>query len=111
MQLLVVLIMNSLNGEQIRTDIEESYECKSKHWMLIEYHERVLDYQKIIHGNYFVKMKDDAGLEDEVKKVNTMPFPLGIFVLSKSKRFMESFIHASDGIYTNDLFYEDTDSM
>ena len=30
MQLLVKLIMNSLYGEQIRKDIEESYQCKSE---------------------------------------------------------------------------------
>ena len=35
---------------------------------MTEYDERVLDYQKINHGNYIVKMKDDEGLEDEVKK-------------------------------------------
>ena len=37
-------------------------------WMQTEYDERVLDYQKTICGNFFVKMKDDEGLEDEVKK-------------------------------------------
>ena len=36
--------------------------------MQTEYDERVLDYQKINYGNYIVKMKDDEGLEDEVKK-------------------------------------------
>ena len=30
MQLLVKLIKNSLYGEQIRKDIEESYQCKSE---------------------------------------------------------------------------------
>ena len=66
MQLLVKLIMNSLYCEQIRKDIEESYQCKSEMWMMTEYDERVLDYQKINYGNFFVKMKEDAGLEDEV---------------------------------------------
>ena len=65
MQLLVKLIMNSLYGEQIRKDIEESYECKSEAWMMSEFDEKVLDYQKINHGTYIVKMKDDVGLEDE----------------------------------------------
>ena len=31
----------------------------------------------------------DAGLEDEVKKLNTMPFHLGAFVLSNSKKNYE----------------------
>ena len=68
MQLLVKLIMNALYGEILRKDITESYQCKSGMWMHTEYDERVLDYQKIKYGIYNVKMKDDEGLEDEVKK-------------------------------------------
>ena len=49
-QLLVKKIMNSLYCQQIRKDIEESYECKSEQWMLTEYDERVLKNQKIIYG-------------------------------------------------------------
>ena len=64
MQLLVKLNINSLYGEQIREDIEESYQCKSKMWMMTEYDERVLDYQKIKYGNYILKLKDDEGLQD-----------------------------------------------
>ena len=111
MQLLVNLIMNSLYGEQIRKDIEESYKCKSEMWMMTEYDERVLDYQKTNYGIYIVKMKDDEGLEDHVKKVNTMPLHLGVFVLSNSKRIMNNFIHAIDGFYSNDVYYTDTDSL
>ena len=71
MQFLVKLIMNSLYGEFLRKDILESYQCRSEMWMQTEYDERVLDYQKINHRNYIVKMKDDEGLEEEVKKANT----------------------------------------
>ena len=110
MQLLVKLIMNSLYGEQIRKDIEESYQCKSEMWMITEYDERVLNYQKINYANYMVKKKDDEGLQDEVKKVNTMPLQLDTFVLSNSKRIMINFIHAIDGFYTNDVYYTDRDS-
>ena len=60
--------MNGLYGEQIRKDIEESSSCKSEAWMMSEYDERVLDYQKIIYGIYLVKCKGDNGLQDEVKK-------------------------------------------
>ena len=63
MQFLVKLFMNILYGEQIRKDIEESYECKSEAWMMTEYDERDLDYQKINHGNYVVKLTDDAGVK------------------------------------------------
>ena len=68
MQLLVKLLMNSLYGEQIRKDIEEKFACKSEMWMETEYDERVKDYWKISNINYIVKMIDDKGLEDEIKK-------------------------------------------
>ena len=111
MQLLVKLLMNSLYGEQIRKDIEEKFACKSEYWMQTEYDERVKDYWKISGINYIVKMIDDAGLEDGVKKLNTMPLHLGAFVLSNSKRIMNNFIHAINGFYTNDVYYTDTDSL
>ena len=40
-----------------------------------------------------------------------MPLHLGAFVLSKSKRIMNIFIHVIDGFHTNDLYYTDTDSL
>ena len=36
-------------------------------------------------------MIDDAGLEDEVKKLSTMPLHLGAFILLNSKRKMNNF--------------------
>ena len=111
MPLLVKLIMNALYGEFFRKEILESYECKSEMWMMTEYDERVLDYQNINHGNYIVKMKDDEGLEDEVKICNTLPLQLAVFILSNSRRIMNNFIHAIDGFYTNDVYYTDTDSL
>ena len=111
MQLLVKLLMNALYGEQIRKDIEENFAFKSEIWMQTEYDERVKDYWKISNINYIVKMVDDPGLEDEVKKLNTMPLHLGAFVLSNSKRIMNNFIHAINGFYTNDVYYTDTDRL
>ena len=43
MQGLVKLIKNSLYGVQIRKDIDQSYKCKSQHWMETEYDEKTLD--------------------------------------------------------------------
>ena len=111
MQLLVKLLMNSFYGEQIRKDIEEKFLCKSQMWMETEYDERVKGYWKISGIDYIVKMIDDKGLEDEVKKLNTMPLHLGALVLSNSKRIMNNFIHAIGGFYTNDVYYTDTDSL
>ena len=110
MQLLDKLIMNALYGEFLRKDITEKYECKSEMWMETEYDERVLDYQKIYYGNHIVKMKDDAGLQDEVKKVNILPPQLAVF-LSNSKRIMNIYIHAIDGFYSNVVYYTDKDSL
>ena len=103
--------MNSLYGENIRKDIEEKFVCKSESWIMSEYDESVKDYWKISGINYFVKIIDDAGLEDEVKRLITMPLHLGAFALSNSKGIMNNFIHANNGFYTNDVYYTDTDSL
>ena len=58
-----------------------------------------------------MKLKDDEGLEDEVKKVNTLPLQIAVFILSNSKRIMNNFLHAVDGFYTNDVYYTDTEAM
>ena len=42
-------------------------------------------------------------------KNNTLPLELAAFVLSTIKRFMNSFIHAIDGFYKNDVYYTDSD--
>ena len=73
MQLLVKSLLNSLYGEQIRKDFEESFACKSEAWMVSEHDERFTDYRRISHVKYIVKMIDDEGLEDEVERLNTMP--------------------------------------
>ena len=64
---------------------------------MTEYDERVKGYWKISGINYIVKMIDEAGLEDEVKKSNTMPLHLSAFVLSNSRRIMNNFLHAING--------------
>ena len=97
MQLFVKLIMTRLYGENIRKDIEEKFACESEARMMNEYDERVQDYWKISGTKYFGKMMDDVGLEDEVKKLNTMPLHLGAFVISNCKRNMNNFIHAIGG--------------
>ena len=103
--------MNSLYGENIRKNIEEKIACKSEARMVTEYDERVKDYWKKSGNNYIVKMIDEAGLEDGVKKLNTMPLHLGPFVLSNSKRMLNNFIHAIIGFYTIDVYYTDTGSL
>ena len=88
MQILVNLLVNSVHGEQIRRDIEKIFACKSEYWMFSENDERIKEYWKLSHSIYIVKMTDDAGMEDEVKRVYTMPLHPGVFVLINSKRFM-----------------------
>ena len=79
--------------------------------MMSEYDEHVKDYWKVSGIKYIVKMIDDAGLEDEVEKLNTMPLHLGAFVLSNSKRSLKNFIHAILVFYTKDVYYTDTNSL
>ena len=56
-------------------------------------------------------MKDDERLEDEVKKQNTLPLQLAVFILSNSKRNINNFTHAIDRFNTNDVYYTDTVSL
>ena len=111
MQRLVKLIMNSLYGVQIRKDIDQSYKCKSQHWMETEYDENVLDYWRLPNGNYIVKLKKDDGLESDNDVKNTLPSHLGAFILSNSKRIMNNFIREINGFYNNSIYYGDTDSL
>ena len=111
MQLMVKLLLKSLHGEQISKDIEESFTFKSEYWLISEYDERVRGFWKISHGSYVVKMIDDKVLEEEVKKLKTMPLHLSSFLLSNSKRKMNNFNHAIGGFQTNDVYYGDTDNL
>ena len=111
MQKLVKLILVSLYGVQIRKDIDQSYKCKSQHWMETEYDENVLDYWKLPNGNYIVKLKKDDGLEGDNDVKNTLPSHLGAFILSNSKRIMNNFIREINGFYNNSIYYTDTDSL
>ena len=111
MQKLVILIMNSLYGVQIFKDIDQSYKCKSQHWMETEYDENILDYWRIPNGIYIVKLKKVDGLEEDNDVKNTLPSHLGAFILSNSRRFMNKFIREINGFYNNSIYYTDTDSL
>ena len=50
-----------------------------------------------------IEQIDDAGLEDENKKLKTMQLDVAAFVLSNSERIMNNFIHATDGFFTKDF--------
>ena len=79
--------------------------------MQTEYDESVLDYWKLPNENYIVKMKKDDGSDDDCDIKNTLPAPLGAFILSNSKRIINNFIREINGFYNNNLFYSDTDSL
>ena len=79
--------------------------------MSTEYNQIVEHFWKLSYGVFIVKMVDDEGLEDEVKKLNTMHLHLGAFVLSKSKRNMNNFIHVFNWFESNVMYYGDTDSL
>ena len=111
LQGLVKLFMNSLGGVQIRKDIDQSYKCKSQHWMETEFDENELDYWKLPNGNYIVKFKKDDGLDGDNDVKDTMPSRLGVFILSNSKRIMNKFIKEINGFYSNNIYYTDADSL
>ena len=77
--------------------------------MLSENDERVRLLEFITWYIYIVKMIDDKGLEDEDGNINTNPFHLGAFVVSK--KTMNIFIHANIGFLTNDIYFTDSDSL
>ena len=111
LQEMVKLIMNSIYGQTIRRDIEDEFCCKTENWMKTEYDERVKDYWRLPNGHYIVQLSLDEGVDGEIDHKNTMPSQLGAFILSNSKRIMNSFVEVIDGFKTNNVFYQDTDSL
>ena len=79
--------------------------------METEYYQNVLDYWKLPNGNYIVKFKKDDGLEGDNDVKNTLPRPLGAFILSNSKRIMNNFIREINGFHNNSIYYTDTNSL
>ena len=110
MEGLVKLIMNSLYGVQIRKEIDQSYKCKSQHWMETEYDENVLDYWKLRNRSYIVKVKKYDGLDGDNDVKNTLPSHLGAFLSGIIQRIMNNFIREINGFYNNKIYYGDTDS-
>ena len=108
---MVKLIMNSIYGQTIRRDIEDEFYSKTEHWMKTEYVERVEDYWKLPNGDYIVQIFLDEGVDTPVDNKNTMPSQLGAFILSNSKNLMNNFVEVIDGFKTNNVFYQDTDSL
>ena len=111
MQGLVKLLLNSLYGIQVRRDIDQTYKCKSEHWMQTEHDDSVLDYWKLPNGKYIGKFKKSDGLKGDNDKKNTLPRHLGAFILSISKRIMNNFIRDINFFYNKSIFYGDTDSL
>ena len=91
MQGSVKFLMKNLHGVQIRKDINEFIKCNSEQWMQTEYNDNVLDYRKLPNGNYSKKFKKDDGLDGDNDVKNTLPYHLGAFILSISKRIMNNF--------------------
>ena len=51
MQGLAKPIMNNLSGKNVRNDIAEEYEIKSKYWMQTKYDENMLNYWRLPGGD------------------------------------------------------------
>ena len=79
--------------------------------MKTEFDGNVLDYWKLLNGNYFVKMKRDNELDDNCDIENFLPAVLGALILSNSQPIMNNFLREINGFYNNSIYYGDTDSL
>ena len=111
MQRLVKFLKNSLYGQNIRKVINEEFKCKPEYWMQTEYDENVLEFWQLLNGEYIVTSKQDDGLECDTGFKNTMPAPLGSFILSNKGRIMNNFIREINGLKTYNEYFTDTDSL
>ena len=69
---------------------------------------RLLDITK---WKLYSEIKKDDGSDGDNDVKNTLPFHLGAFILSKSKRVMKNFLREINGFYSNSIYYGDTDSL
>ena len=81
--------------------------------MTENFDDRVKEWFPLKNGNLIVKLEDDEGVDDfdKAKSINTMPSHFGSYILSHSKRLMNSVINQIDGFYNNNIYYTDTDSI
>ena len=84
MQNLVILLLNSLNGIQIRKGVNEFYKCETENLMKTEFGENVLEYWKTTNGNYIVQLKQDDALEIDNNVENILPSHLHLVAFISS---------------------------
>ena len=70
-----------------------------------------MDDSRTTERGFTVKLKQDEGLERETTLQNTIPAHLGNFILSESKRFMNSSTRGFDGLKMIVVYYTNTDSL
>ena len=65
----------SVNGGNIRKDVNEEYKCLTETWMRKNFDDRAKEWFPLRNGNSIVKLEDDKGVDDydKAKPVNTMP--------------------------------------
>ena len=56
-----------------------------------------------------MKLKKDAGLEDDCDIKKTLLAHLGAFMVSNKKRIMNRFIWETNGFYNINVYYTDTE--
>ena len=79
--------------------------------MQTENDENVLDYWKLTNELNIRKMRNDDYLHGDNYMKHTLPSHLGAFILSNSKRDMNTFIREISGLYNNSIYYGVTDSL
>ena len=75
--------------------------------------DRVKGCSTLINGNLIVKLENDECVEDfdKAKSINIMPFHVGSYFLSHSKRLLNDEIRQTCELYNNSIYYTDTDSL
>ena len=99
-------------GGNILQDIKEEYKCVTENWMKENFDDRVKEWFPLKNDNLIVKKQVDEGADDydKAKSIHTMPSHFGSCFLSHSKRLMNKIFREIDGIYSNRIYYGDTDS-
>ena len=103
----------SVDGVNIRKDINEGHKCATENWMRENFDDWVKEWFTLKNGNLIVKLEDDEGVDDydKAKSINIMPSQSGSYILSHSKRLMNEVINQISGFYNKSKYYGVIDSM
>ena len=83
----------------------------SGNWLVKNNDEKSVDYEALPNGEYFVKHISDPDIDKTEEVEKSMPSHSKTFVLSHFRRFLNKFGIEIDGIYSNRIDDENTNSI